>query len=106
MPISNGTRSLLAAAILLALSNMAMAAPGEPGVSRALAIAREGTALGLACAVATGYVFCSHFCGAQSTALSVLLGSALLLVGPALAAIALPARRAALQYPAETLRRE
>ena len=65
-----------------------------------------GTILGLACAVATGYVFRSRFYGAHSTSLSVLLGSALLLIGPALLAIALPARRAAFQDPAETLRRE
>jgi putative ABC transport system permease protein len=65
-----------------------------------------GAILGLACAVATGYTFRSRFYGAHSTSLSVLLGSALLLLGPALLAIALPARRAALQDPAETLRRE
>jgi aminopeptidase N len=40
MPIANVTRSLLATAILLAVSNMAMATPAEPGVSHALAIAR------------------------------------------------------------------
>lgn len=65
-----------------------------------------GTILGLACAVATGYVFRSRFYGAHSTSPSVLLGSALLLIGPALLAIVLPARRAALIDPAETLRRE
>jgi predicted permease len=65
-----------------------------------------GTILGLASAACTGYVFRSRFYGAHSTSLSVLLGSALLLVGPALLAIAMPARRAALQDPAETLRRE
>lgn len=65
-----------------------------------------GTILGLACAIAIGYSFRSRFYGAHSTSLSVLLGSALLLLGPALLAIALPARRAAFQDPAETLRRE
>jgi aminopeptidase N len=40
MPIANVTRSLLATAILLAVSNVAMATPAEPGVSHALAIAR------------------------------------------------------------------
>jgi putative ABC transport system permease protein len=65
-----------------------------------------GTILGLACAVATGYAFRSRFYGAHSTSLSVLLGAALLLLIPALLAIALPARRAAFQDPAETLRRE
>jgi predicted permease len=65
-----------------------------------------GTILGLACAIATGFAFRSRFYGAHSTSLSVLTGAALLLLGPALLAIALPARRAALQDPAETLRRE
>jgi predicted permease len=65
-----------------------------------------GTMLGLACAIATGYVFRSRFYGAHSTSLSVLLGSALVLIGPALLAVALPARQAALIDPAETLRRE
>jgi putative ABC transport system permease protein len=65
-----------------------------------------GTMLGLACAIATGYVFRSRFYGAHSTSLSVLLGSTLVLIGPALLAVALPARRAALIDPAETLRRE
>jgi predicted permease len=65
-----------------------------------------GTMLGLACAIATGYVFRSRFYGAHSTSLSVLLGSELVLIGPALLAVALPARRAALIDPAETLRRE
>lgn len=65
-----------------------------------------GTILGLAGAVATGYFFRSRFYVAHSTSLSVLLGSALLLLGPALLAIAVPARKAALQDPAETLRRE
>jgi len=65
-----------------------------------------GTVVGLACSAATGYLFRARFYGAQSTAPSVLLGSVILLVAPALLAIALPARRAALQDPAETLRRE
>jgi predicted permease len=65
-----------------------------------------GTILGLACAVSTGYIFRLRFYGAHSTSLSVLPGSALLLLGPALLAIAVPARRAAFQDPAETLRRE
>jgi ABC-type lipoprotein release transport system permease subunit len=65
-----------------------------------------GTMLGLACAVAAGYAFRSRFYGAHSTSAVVLFGSALLLLAPALLAIALPARRAALQDPAETLRRE
>jgi ABC-type antimicrobial peptide transport system permease subunit len=65
-----------------------------------------GAILGLGGAVVTGYVFRSRFYGAHSNSLPVLLGSAILLLGPALLAIALPARRAALQDPAETLRRE
>jgi aminopeptidase N len=42
MPISSGsrTRNLLATAILLVLSNAAMATPTEPGVSHDLAVAR------------------------------------------------------------------
>ena len=65
-----------------------------------------GTVLGLVGAVAAGYIFRSRFYGAQATSLPVLLGSTFLLFGPALLAIALPARRAALQDPSETLRRE
>ena len=65
-----------------------------------------GTLLGLTCAVATGYGLRSRFYGAHSTSLLVLLGSALLLLVPALLAIVLPASRAALQDPAQTLRRE
>jgi ABC-type lipoprotein release transport system permease subunit len=65
-----------------------------------------GTITGLVDAVTAGYVFRSRFYGVHSTSLSVLLGSALLLLGPAWLAIALPARRAALQDPAEALRRE
>ena len=65
-----------------------------------------GTVLGLACAVLTGYVCQSRFYGEHSTAAPVLATSALVLLGSALIAIALPARRAAFQDPAETLRRE
>ena len=65
-----------------------------------------GALLGLGCAVVTGYALRSRFYGAHSTLLPVLLSSALLLLGPALLAIAVPARRAALQDPAQTLRRE
>jgi len=65
-----------------------------------------GTILGLACAGATGYAFRSRFYGAHSTSLFVLLGSALLLLAPAVLAVALPASQAARQDPAETLRRE
>jgi predicted permease len=65
-----------------------------------------GTILGLACAVAMGYILRSRFYGAHSTSLSVLLGSALLLIGPALLAITLPARPAAFKDPPEPPRRE
>ena len=65
-----------------------------------------GALLGLGCSIATGYMLRSRFYGAHSTSLAVLLGSALLLVGPALIAIAVPACKAALQDPARTLRRE
>ena len=65
-----------------------------------------GAILGLAGAALTGYGLRSRFYGMQSTSLIVLMGSALVLVAPTLLAITLPARRAALQDPAETLRRE
>jgi predicted permease len=65
-----------------------------------------GALLGLGCSITTGYALRSRFYGAHSTSLAVLLGSALLLVGPALLAIAVPACKAALQDPARTLRRE
>jgi predicted permease len=65
-----------------------------------------GTILGLCCAVATGYIFRSRFYGAHATSICVLLGSTLLLVLPALLAVALPARRASHQDPVETLRSE
>ena len=65
-----------------------------------------GTVLGLACAVSAGYIFRSRFYGVHATAFSVLLGSVLLLVLPALLAVAVPARRASLQDPADTLRSE
>jgi hypothetical protein len=65
-----------------------------------------GVLLGLFCAAVTGYVLRARFYGAHSTSGLVLFGSALLLLAPALLAIALPARRAAFQDPAQTLRRE
>ena len=65
-----------------------------------------GTVLGLACAIATGYTFRSRFYVVQSTSVSVLVASAVLLLVPALLAIAWPARHASLQDPADTLRRE
>jgi hypothetical protein len=65
-----------------------------------------GALLGLGCAIVTGYALRSRLYGTHSTSLPVLLGSVLLLVGPALIAIAVPASRAALQDPAQTLRRE
>jgi predicted permease len=65
-----------------------------------------GTLAGVACAMSTGYALRSRFYGVHSTTLSVLVGAVVLLIGPALIAIALPARRAARQDPAETLRRE
>ena len=65
-----------------------------------------GGMLGLAGAAATGYLLRARFYQAQTTTAPVLLGSTLLLLGPALIAIALPASRAALQDPAETLRQE
>jgi predicted permease len=65
-----------------------------------------GTVLGLASAIAAGYIFRSRFYGVHATSFSVLLGSAVLLVLPALLAVVLPARKASLQDPVETLRSE
>ena len=65
-----------------------------------------GGVLGLASAAAAGYGLRARFYQAQATTMPVLLGSAILLLVPALLAIGLPASRAALQDPAETLRRE
>ena len=65
-----------------------------------------GVMLGLFCAAVTGYALRARFYGVHSTSVLVLVGSALLLLAPALLAIALPARRAAFQDPAQTLRRE
>ena len=65
-----------------------------------------GVMLGLFCAAVTGYVLRARFYGVHSTSVLVLVGSALFLLAPALLAIALPARRAAFQDPAQTLRRE
>lgn len=109
-----GTYGLLAYEVCLRLK--------EIGIRLALGSSREkivkllvyehgrwllaGRLLGLACAIATGYVFRSRFYGVQSTSISVLVGLVLLLVIPALLAIALPAHLASLQDPADTLRRE
>ncbi|HKT87441.1 MAG TPA: ADOP family duplicated permease [Candidatus Sulfotelmatobacter sp.] len=65
-----------------------------------------GTTLGLACAIAVGYALRSQFYGVRSTSFLVLIGAALMLAFPALLATAIPARRASLQDPADTLRRE
>jgi len=65
-----------------------------------------GTTLGLACAVATGFLFRARFYGIQASSPSVLFGAALILLVPAFLAISLPARRASLQDPSDTLRRE
>lgn len=65
-----------------------------------------GCILGLACAAMAGYALRTRFYGGGNTALPVLLTSVLLLIVPATLAIALPARRASMQDPAEMLRRE
>ncbi len=65
-----------------------------------------GTALGLAGTVGAGYIFRSRFYGMHSSSPAVLLGSILILLAPAFLAITLPARRASLQDPADTRRRE
>jgi len=65
-----------------------------------------GTLLGLLCASAAGYILRARFYGAHATSPIVLACAALALFAPALLAIALPARRASLLDPAQTLRRE
>lgn len=65
-----------------------------------------GVLLGLGCAVLVGYTLRSQFFHAQTTSLSVLSGSVLLLAASALLAVAVPAGRASLQDPARTLRKE
>jgi hypothetical protein len=65
-----------------------------------------GMLLGLACSVISGYIVQTQSYGAHFTPPSVLLGSALLMLLPALLAIALRARRSAIQDPSETLGRE
>jgi predicted permease len=65
-----------------------------------------GVLLGMGGAVVTGYVLRSRFYGAGLSSLPVLLCSAVVLISPAVLAIAIPARRAALQDPAHILRRE
>jgi predicted permease len=65
-----------------------------------------GGLLGLGCAMLSGYLLRARFYAAHSTTVPVLIGAVLLLLLPALLAIAVPASRAALQDPAVTLRRE
>ena len=65
-----------------------------------------GGLLGMAGAMLTGYLLRAEFYGARSTSPFVLAGAALLLLGPALMAILVPAGRAAFLEPASTLRRE
>jgi hypothetical protein len=54
----------------------------------------------------SGYLLRARFYAAHATAVPVLMGAVVLLLLPALLAIAVPASRAALQDPAVTLRRE
>jgi len=65
-----------------------------------------GIVLGLGCAVMTGYALRSQFYNAHGTSLPVLLGSVMLLAMSALMAVTVPAGRASLQDPAQTLRKE
>jgi ABC-type antimicrobial peptide transport system permease subunit len=65
-----------------------------------------GGASGLIGASLCGYALRSQFYQVRATSLPVLVSSLVLLVIPALFAIALPARRAAQLNPVETLRNE
>ena len=65
-----------------------------------------GVATGLVCATLSGYLLRAEFYGAATSTVPVLLGSALLLVLPSLAATALPARRAAQLDPVQAMRAE
>ncbi len=65
-----------------------------------------GAAAGLFAAGLTGYALRAQFYQARAASLPVLGASLALLIVPALIAIALPARRAALLDPVQTLRRE
>ena len=67
----------------------------------------SGTFLGLACAIATGYTFRARFYGVHSTSGSVLVGSAVLLLVPALLGRShWRQRHASRQDPAVTLGKE
>ena len=63
-----------------------------------------GTVLGLLCATLAGYLLRSQFYQAQQASLPVLVGTALLLAVPSLAATFIPARRAANQDCVQALR--
>jgi predicted permease len=63
-----------------------------------------GAAAGLFAAVLTGYALRAQFYHARAASLPVLAASLMLLILPSLAAIALPARRAAHLDPVQTLR--
>lgn len=65
-----------------------------------------GVLLGLGGAALAGLLLRAEFYHARAASIPVLLTSSFLLVAPALAAIAIPARRASLLDPAVTLRQE
>jgi putative ABC transport system permease protein len=65
-----------------------------------------GMSLGLIGAVATGFLLRAQFFHTGAASVPVLSASLLLLALPALAAVAIPGRRASLLDPAVTLRRE
>lgn len=66
----------------------------------------SGTLAGLASSAAAGYVLRASFFHTGAASIPVLLAAALLLMLPALAAVAIPGRRASLIDPALTLRCE
>jgi hypothetical protein len=66
----------------------------------------SGMILGLFGAVLAGFLLRAEFYHARAASLPVLLASSILLGLPAVAAVAIPSRRASLLEPSVTLRRE
>ena len=65
-----------------------------------------GMALGLAGAMVMGFLLRAQFFQARAASVPVLIASSILLALPALAAVAIPGRRASLLDPSVTLRRD